>query len=180
MRFVVLVLVIGCLGLGRIAAQDAKPQSRPAKKRPAEKRRQGGYLGLYLAEQSLGRRRGRVSISSVVPGSDAAKLGFKKGDVFVSVGGTKVKNGDHLIQLIWRTAPGLRGKRAEQRKDTIVVQRGDARIEIAAGMRELDVTPKVGDLAPNFELATPDGKKKVELSSMLGKRPVVLVFGSFT
>ena len=40
--------------------------------------------------------------------------------------------------------------------------------------------PNVGDLAPDFELATPDGKKKIQLKSLLGKKPVVLVLGNFT
>ena len=40
--------------------------------------------------------------------------------------------------------------------------------------------PKVGEPAPDFMLKTPDGKRSVQLSSFRGKRPVVLVFGSYT
>ncbi len=40
--------------------------------------------------------------------------------------------------------------------------------------------PKVGQLAPDFALKTPDGKRTIKLSSFRGKRPVVLVFGSLT
>jgi Ca2+-binding EF-hand superfamily protein len=40
--------------------------------------------------------------------------------------------------------------------------------------------PPVGDLAPDFTLPTHDGSAKVTLSDSFGKRPVVLVFGSFT
>lgn len=40
--------------------------------------------------------------------------------------------------------------------------------------------PKVGQLAPDFALKTPDGKRTIRLSSFRGKRPVVLVFGSLT
>jgi hypothetical protein len=40
--------------------------------------------------------------------------------------------------------------------------------------------PAVGELAPDFTLPTPDGKKKYALSQFRGKKPVVLVFGSFT
>jgi hypothetical protein len=40
--------------------------------------------------------------------------------------------------------------------------------------------PKVGDPAPDFELASPDGKETVRLSSFEGRAPVVLVFGSYT
>ena len=40
--------------------------------------------------------------------------------------------------------------------------------------------PKIGDLAPDFELQDPDGRVQVRLSDFRGKRPVVLVFGSYT
>jgi hypothetical protein len=40
--------------------------------------------------------------------------------------------------------------------------------------------PRVGQAAPDFTLATHDGKKLVTLSAFRGKQPVVLIFGSFT
>jgi hypothetical protein len=40
--------------------------------------------------------------------------------------------------------------------------------------------PRVGQPAPDFALKTADGKRTVRLSQYRGKRPVVLVFGSFT
>ena len=40
--------------------------------------------------------------------------------------------------------------------------------------------PQLGDVAPDFTLPTHDGSAKVTLSDSFGKRPVVLVFGSFT
>jgi len=40
--------------------------------------------------------------------------------------------------------------------------------------------PKLGDDAPAFELFTPDKKKTIKLADVVGKKPVVLVFGSFT
>ena len=39
---------------------------------------------------------------------------------------------------------------------------------------------KVGDVAPDFQLKSPDGKKEVKLSDYQGKKPVALVFGSYT
>src|SRR5262245_20081926 len=39
---------------------------------------------------------------------------------------------------------------------------------------------KVGDAAPDFSLETYDRKSRVQLSAFRGKRPVVLVFGSYT
>ena len=43
-------------------------------------------------------------------------------------------------------------------------------------------TPKVaaGDLAPDFELPSVDGRSTVHLGSLLDERPVALVFGSYT
>ena len=38
----------------------------------------------------------------------------------------------------------------------------------------------VGDTAPDFELETPGKKRTVRLSDFVDKRPVVLVFGSYT
>jgi hypothetical protein len=40
--------------------------------------------------------------------------------------------------------------------------------------------PHVGQPAPNFKLRTIDGKETVELAKVVGKKPVVLVFGNYT
>jgi len=40
--------------------------------------------------------------------------------------------------------------------------------------------PKIGEMAPDFELSDNTGNKTVRLSDFRGKRPVVLLFGSFT
>lgn len=44
----------------------------------------------------------------------------------------------------------------------------------------LNSGPQPGDAAPDFTLPTHDGTANVKLSDSFGKRPVVLVFGSFT
>lgn len=41
-------------------------------------------------------------------------------------------------------------------------------------------TIRAGTLAPDFTLASPDGKQSVTLSDFRGKKPVVLIFGSYT
>lgn len=46
--------------------------------------------------------------------------------------------------------------------------------------RILEELTKVGDLAPDFTLITKDGKSKISLSDFRGKKPVVLIFGSYT
>lgn len=40
--------------------------------------------------------------------------------------------------------------------------------------------PKLNDPAPDFTLKTVDGKRAIQLSKLIGPKPVVLVFGSFT
>ena len=40
--------------------------------------------------------------------------------------------------------------------------------------------PKVGDQAPDFELTDTSGGNRVRLSDFKGRKPVALVFGSFT
>ncbi len=54
----------------------------------------------------------------------------------------------------------------------------------ASGKREGDLRRegklKPGDAAPEIDLKSPDGKTSFKLSSFKGKKPVVLVFGSYT
>jgi hypothetical protein len=40
--------------------------------------------------------------------------------------------------------------------------------------------PKLGELAPDFELKDPEGVTAVRLADYRGKRPVALIFGSYT
>ncbi|HKA06304.1 MAG TPA: hypothetical protein VKD71_03540 [Gemmataceae bacterium] len=40
--------------------------------------------------------------------------------------------------------------------------------------------PKLEAMAPDFTLESPDGKKSITLSDYRGKKPVALIFGSFT
>ena len=41
-------------------------------------------------------------------------------------------------------------------------------------------TVHIGDMAPDFKLKTMDGKRTVRLGQFRGKRPVILIFGSYT
>jgi hypothetical protein len=52
--------------------------------------------------------------------------------------------------------------------------------EVEWQLRTDAAAPKVGDLAPDFELQDPRGVTAVRLSDFRDKRPVVLVFGSYT
>ena len=40
--------------------------------------------------------------------------------------------------------------------------------------------PKVGDIAPDFELSDINGKNPVRLSDFRNQKPVALIFGSYT
>ena len=189
-------LLLCCLMLSPAAAQE--PESRPAKaeeakatkakaRKPGEKRRQGGFLGLFISD-AMQDGEGVVTIDSVFPGSDAEKLGFKPGDKVVSVNGVEVPNGDRFIRLLWRSgrgggrgqARGGRQGRSRRATDEIVVRRQGKRVAIKAGLKELDAHPRVGDKAPAFTLRSPDGKTEQVLSKLIGQQPVVLIFGSYT
>lgn len=55
------------------------------------------------------------------------------------------------------------------------------RQEAMALMKELNSkAPKVGTEAPDFTLKEMESKQSFTLSSMKGKKPVVLIFGSYT
>jgi hypothetical protein len=42
------------------------------------------------------------------------------------------------------------------------------------------LAPKVGDIAPDFLLYDVNGENPVRLSDFRGRRPVALIFGSYT
>ena len=62
---------------------------------------------------------------------------------------------------------------------TLAGQAGGGGAERAAAERWPDKL-KEGDEAPDFSLESPDAKTTFKLSSSKNKKPVVLVFGSFT
>jgi len=51
---------------------------------------------------------------------------------------------------------------------------------IAGEIGSLKEGPNVGDTAPDFDLKMHDGKGSIHLADLLGKQPIVLVFGNFT
>ena len=51
--------------------------------------------------------------------------------------------------------------------------------QIASG-KPIVLAPNLGEIAPDFELRSPNGLTSVRLSSFRGDKPVVLIFGSFT
>lgn len=178
------ILAVAGIANAQNRAPEQAPTTRPAVMRPG-KLRQGGYLGLYVSEV-LEAGKSHVVITGVVPGSEADKVGFKKGDRVLETrtkphrrmrmpGHKVVENGDDFIQGLWSSTGAAKGV------STVTVLRDGKKVEIPAGMPELDVFPRVGDKAPGFSLKSSDGKTEFSLSKLLAKKkPVVLVFGSYT
>lgn len=55
------------------------------------------------------------------------------------------------------------------------------RKEYLAWQKKYDArSPKVGDVAPDFELRDAKGESPVRLSDFRGRKPVALCFGSYT
>jgi len=55
------------------------------------------------------------------------------------------------------------------------------RKSLMSAQKELDAkAPQAGDIAPDFTLYNIEGKDSVTLSEFRGKKPVALVFGSYT
>ncbi len=55
------------------------------------------------------------------------------------------------------------------------------RQEATSWQKKFDaLAPKVGDLAPDIQLLDVNGGNPVRLSETRGRKPVALVFGSFT
>lgn len=50
----------------------------------------------------------------------------------------------------------------------------------ASELGSLQEGPQPGDPAPDFQLSTHDGQQTIRLAEVIGKKPVVLVFGNFT
>ena len=48
------------------------------------------------------------------------------------------------------------------------------------GWKKNNPALKVGDIAPTFKLKSLDGKSETDLAAFKGKKPVVLIFGSYT
>jgi hypothetical protein len=66
-----------------------------------------------------------------------------------------------------------------------LAKRNQSMQRMRAGGRKLGYdsnkpAPQPGDLAPDFELQSPDGLMTFRLHSLRHKKPVVLIFGSFT
>lgn len=80
-------------------------------------------------------------------------------------------NEEELEQLIY--LPRVLKTAAETKLRT-------GRSEFSPDRQRARVVPLPGEMAPDFELRSPDGEKTIKLSAFKGKKPVVLIFGCFT
>lgn len=157
--------------------------------------RNGGYLGLFLREERADDGRSRLVIHAVRDQSTAARLGFRAGDVILKVTDIPVRNGDHFLQLLWATDPKIADRvgapwRSKDKNaafqnaawHSIRVRRGKRERSISASLPQLDKKPARGDVAADFFARPLKGRKLYRLYDALErrKRPLVLVFGSFT
>jgi len=78
------------------------------------------------------------------------------------------------MQEVFDQPPRTSGSSGRPSKATLV--RGLFRQEIGS----LQPGPRLDETAPDFTLKTNDGKAEITLSKLIGPKPLVLVFGSFT
>ena len=72
-------------------------------------------------------------------------------------------------------------KNKQKRVTTMSMKTVHNRKEAFSWQKKHDLhAPKLGDFAPDFELKDSKGQHSIRLSDFRGKKPVVLVFGSFT
>ena len=84
-----------------------------------------------------------------------------------------------LYSIIQKTLPRLVNpvKYINQKKMGLINNRKEA---TAWQKKYDDLSPKVGDSAPDFQLIDTSGKQVIQLSTFRGQKPVALIFGSFT
>jgi hypothetical protein len=89
----------------------------------------------------------------------------------------RLKSGFCIGAVMCLTLPmASEGQDGKGKKDP---KTGEFNTPAAKGERK-DTKLRVGDLAPNFTLADLKKSKQVTLADFQGKKPVVLIFGSYT
>ena len=84
------------------------------------------------------------------------------------------------IRTQMKTAPGQRIP-ARQILETCAEEMPETtRVALEAVMARDEMGPKIGDPPPDFYLKKMVSEERVRLSSFQGKRPVALIFGSYT
>ena len=90
----------------------------------------------------------------------------------------------HILQEIRAEAKALPGEQIARRKQVLAPRldslQANVRSALTATTARDETGPKEGDVPPDFNLKRTGSEEKVSLSSFKGKRPVGLVFGSYT
>ncbi len=91
--------------------------------------------------------------------------------------GKKFLTQDDLADLLYPAAPSKRG--------TSVASEGPSRVTLLKGLFSGEIGsscegPRLGQEGPAFSLETHDKARRISLADYRGKKPVVLIFGSFT
>ncbi|MCH7712281.1 MAG: hypothetical protein IIC99_01535 [Chloroflexi bacterium] len=89
-----------------------------------------------------------------------------------------------ILQEIRAEAKALPGEQIARRKQALAPRlaglQGNVRLALTATTARDETGPKEGDIPPDFNLKRMGSEEKVRLSSFKGKRPVALIFGSYT
>jgi len=123
--------------------------SAPAQNYPSTQEDKGPYLGILfcpipealLEHLPMLPREGGVLVTHVLPESPAIHAGLKKHDILLQFNGEKVRNGNHLAQLIQASKEGQ-----------------GVRLLLLRGGREMTVEAKIG-LGPVLRIAKEEGTR---------------------
>lgn len=89
-----------------------------------------------------------------------------------------------ILQEIRTEAKAWPGEQIARRKQVLAPRldslRGNVRSALTATTARDETGPKEGDIPPDFNLKRMGSEERVSLSSFKGKRPVGLIFGSYT
>jgi Ca2+-binding EF-hand superfamily protein len=91
----------------------------------------------------------------------------------------ELQNSPKLLDKLDRNKDGVLDQEELKAAPAKKTRPGEVNTPAAKSERVKD-TLKVGDLAPDFTLPEPKGTRELTLSSYRGKKPVVLIFGSYT
>jgi serine protease Do len=92
-----------------------------------------------------------VYVNATTPGSAAEKAGIKKGDLIMSINGSKINSSQQLIETIWKYSPGtdvnIAVRRNGQLKDFKVNLKGDTSASIGPKMEVSSLGAEFGPVS---------------------------------
>jgi serine protease Do len=127
---------------------------------PAALAADGGYLGIYLEDETSATR--GAYVEDVAPDSPAEKAGIKRGDLITSWNGDKTVNSHALIERLVKAGPGdhatIKLSRDEWEKE----------VKVTLGRREGTPTP---EKKPEPSKGTTEGGERGFLGAYLKANP---------